>query len=315
MSGAKWGESFLKSGLPLEHLSQVTFRSIKWYCSPHFEYRRLNREKEHVWFDVDLVATCPTANAHAELEVLVECKYHDLSRYWFFLPHESDGRWCFDDRVLNCGPYQILRDPKANSCLPLAPTSTGGIVVSKDGTKQENAVATAVEQVANAFVHRCLSTMFRYNIDYHNVMDPRDELTFVPDATALVPMIVTNAALYRLRPEVTNLDVIRNAVAPIDVAEEMDWTWYYYDTPISLALQNRDAIDEHLKNEAELIYRFPYLEDAIRRFDERPNWIAVVNIRALAKAATAIADHFQTLKTKPVTSLILPRASNKRRRK
>jgi len=32
MSGQIWGESFLKSGLPLEHLTLLTLRSIGWTC-------------------------------------------------------------------------------------------------------------------------------------------------------------------------------------------------------------------------------------------------------------------------------------------
>lgn len=307
MGRVKWGESFLKSGLPLEHLTQVTFRSLGWYCSPHFEYARRNREKEEAWFDLDLVATCPKWNRDTELELLVECKYHDLSRYWFFLPHQSDGRWCFDDRVLNCGPYQSLRDPRSDTLLPLVPLSSGGIVVSKDGTKQDNTVATAVEQVVNGFVPRCLFVMFRYNIDFHNVMDPRDELTFIPRTTALVPMIVTNASLFRLCPEVTDLDMIRNATTPNEIAEEVEWTWYYHDVPNPLSHQNIEAIERHRQDEAELIYRFPNIEEAMYRFVDRPNWIAIVNIRSLAKAATAIAEHFLGLKMRPVDSLIHPR--------
>ncbi len=307
MAQAKWGESFLKSGLPLEHLTQVTFRNLGWYCSPHFEYARRNRENEEAWFDLDLVAECPKRNKDTELELLVECKYHDLSRYWFFLPHQSSGRWCFDDRVMNCGPYQSLGDPRSDTLLPLAPMSSGGIVVSKDGTKQDNAVATAVQQLVNGFVPRCLSVMFSYNIDFRNVMDPRDELTFVPSTTALVPMVVTNAALFRLRPEVTDLEMIRNARAPTEIAEELDWTWYYHDVPNELSDHNLRAIEHHLKDEAELIYRFPHIEDELYRFTDRPNWIVIVNIKSLAKATSVITQRFSELRIQPVESLIHPR--------
>lgn len=313
MVQAKWGESFLKSGLPLEHLTQVTFRSMQWHCSPHFEYVRRNREKEETWFDVDLVAGCNQWNKGTELEMLVECKYHDLSRYWFFLPNDSQGRWCFDDRVLNCGPYQSLRSPRSNTFLELAPQSSGGIVVSKDGTKQDNAVATAIEQVVNAFVPRCLDIMFTYNIDSSNIMPLQDELNFVPNMTALVPVIVTNAALFRLKPDVTDLDLIRNATAPNDIADEVEWTWHYYDVPAKLLDQNIESIERHLKDQAKVVYRYPHIEEEMYRFIDRPNWIAVVNIKALAKAATAIAEHFLTLKTLPTKSLSCPQPARKRK--
>ena len=127
MAAGKWGESFLKSGLPLEHLTHVTFRSLDWDCYPQFEYSRRNRDGEEAWFEVDLVANCTAFNKGTQLSMLVECKYHDPSRYWFFLPHEGAGRWQFDDRVLNCGPFQALRKPRADSLLHLAPLSSGEI--------------------------------------------------------------------------------------------------------------------------------------------------------------------------------------------
>ena len=44
MSGQKWGESFLKSGLPLEHLTLSALKSIGWTCELHSEYLRATRE-------------------------------------------------------------------------------------------------------------------------------------------------------------------------------------------------------------------------------------------------------------------------------
>jgi hypothetical protein len=316
MSRGKWGESFLKSGLPLEHLTQVTFRSLGWDCQPQFEYSRPNREREEVWFELDLFATASKENRSTELSVLVECKYHDLSRYWFFLPHQATGRWQFDERVLNCGPYQTLRKPQQDTLLKITPLSSGGIVVSKDGTKQDNAVYAAVQQVVNGFVPCCLDHMFSYNLDFHNVLEPTDELRFTPDVTALVPMIVTNATLYRLKPEISDLDAIRNASSPTDIADEIPWTWYYYDVPIQLWNQNFNAIQSHTTKEAELIYRFPNVEAAIHQFADRPNWIAIVNIKALAAVATEILDHFLKLETRDAATFIrAPRRKESKRRR
>jgi hypothetical protein len=58
----------------------------------------------------------------------------------------------FDDRVLNRAPYETLRKPRANTMLETAPMSSGPMVVSEDGTKQDNAAYTAVQQVVNGFV-------------------------------------------------------------------------------------------------------------------------------------------------------------------
>jgi len=227
MASGKWGESFLKSGFPLEHLTFVTFKNAEWDCHPNFEYTRMNREKQEEWFEVDLVAKGPIFNKSTQLSMLIECKYHDPSRYWFFLPHESSGRWLFDDRVLNCAPYQTLRRPRANTLLTAAPLSSRAIVVSQDGAKQDNAAHTAIQQVVNGFVPCALDWAFNYNINYTNVADPRDELTFEPTVDALIPVVVTNAELFRLKPEIKDLDIIRKASGPPDVADSVDWTWCY----------------------------------------------------------------------------------------
>lgn len=306
MAKGNWGESFLKSGLPLEHLTQVTFRNLGWDCVSQLEYQRLNRDRENTWFELDLYASSPTLNCDSELSALVECKYHDLSRYWFFLPHESSGRWLFDDRVLNCGPYSTLVNPRADTLLKLASLSSGGIVVSEDGSKQDNAVYTAIQQLVNGFLPCCLERMFTYNLDYTNTVDPNAEFTFIPDVTALVPMIVTNARLYRLKPGVTDLSTIRNAAAPMDVADELPWTWYYHDVSRQLFEQNLDLVDTHCKKVPELVYRFPMIEGVMRLFADRPNWIAIVNIASLKTAVDAIQSQFLKLKTKPVEDLIQP---------
>ncbi len=70
----KWGESFLKSGLPLEHLTLMIFNSFGWDCEPKYEYRRLNREGDSSWFELDLIAYSPYSKKNGNLEFLVECK-------------------------------------------------------------------------------------------------------------------------------------------------------------------------------------------------------------------------------------------------
>ena len=309
MSKKKWGESFLKSGLPLEHLTIVTFRSLDWNCRPRVEYIRENLNGEKTWFEIDLEASSYETNKDTSLSFLVECKYHDLSRFWFFLPHDSE-RWAFNDRVLNVGPFQLLADPRSKSLLSLAPCSAGGIVISAEGDKQENAVSTAIQQIVNGFVP-CSLNQFSYDLDFHNsTLDIKD---FLPSATAVVPMIVTNACIYRLKPEVTDLELIRNASSPNDIADEVEWTWCYHDPLMALINQNVDALEMHKMKEAELFYRFPYVEQRLEGFDGRPNWIAIVNIKFLKNTIKKIADHFQSIQTISVNNILKGR--DKRRRK
>jgi hypothetical protein len=148
--------------------------------------------------------------------------------------------------------------------------------------------------------------MFEYDIDFRNVMTPRDEIEFVPGATALIQMVVTNAKLYRLKPEVTDLNVIRTASEPSDVADEVPWTWCYHEVPSALWDQNRDAVKRHMVGQAELVYRFPHIEDELYRFIDRQNWIAVVGISAPANTVSTIEKHFLSLKTRSVGAMISP---------
>jgi hypothetical protein len=313
MSQGKWGESFLKSGLPLEHLTQVVFRTLRWDCYPQIEYSRLNRDGQDAWFELDLMAIAPPMNRDTDLAFLVECKYHDASRYWFFLPQVRRDRWYFNDRVLNCAPYQTLQKPRIGTTLDLAPASSSGIVISEDGTKQDNAVHTAVQQLVNGYVPVSLSRMFGYNLDFKNVLRPEHELAFVPWATALVPVIVTNARLYRLKENITKLEKIRQAGKPADIAHEVDWTWCYHDPPRYLYDQNLTTIRAHAKKEAEFVYRFPGVEDRMYDFVNRPNWIAVVHVNALAKVARTLLKHFQSLETRPINDFLKsPKKARKR---
>lgn len=305
MSKKKWGESFLKSGLPLEHLTLVTFRSLGWFCDTHFEYERKNREGDNAWFELDLKAFYHKNNNDTDLSFLVECKYHDLSRFWFFLPHEK-SRWHFDDRVLNIAPFQTLTKPNNSTFLSLAPTSSWGIVVSENGSKQKNAVFTAIQQLSNSFVPICMSTMFGYNLDFYNVRDGYD---FQPYSTALIPMIVTNAKIYRLKPSVTDLDVIRKASTQKEIADEIQWTWCYFDPSISQFDNNFDFIAKHEKKEAELIYRYPQAKTRMSDFADRPNWILVANIEHLESVLKIIAKTFMKLRTIKINTIFKKRKS------
>lgn len=59
MSNRKWGESFLKSGLPLEHIAAVTLRSMDWTVESNLEYKREPDVEKAPWFEVDMLATGP----------------------------------------------------------------------------------------------------------------------------------------------------------------------------------------------------------------------------------------------------------------
>lgn len=287
MSKRKWGESFLKSGLPLEHFTLLAFKRLKYDCRSNIEYTR-KYEPVKRWFELDLFASSCRDNIDTALSFLVECKYHDLSRFWFFLPCEST-RWQFNDRVFNCLPVQTLVRPRAKGALKLAPLSHRGLVVSENGMKQENAVEKAIHQLSNGFAPCTLSHAF-YLLD---VIEG-----YPPSASAVIPMIVTNARLFRLRPTLRSLEAIRDAAQPSDIADELTWTWCYFDPSMEQFDYNLEHIDRYKKRESDLLGEFPAIESMFRSWGSRPNWIAIVNISAIHNAISAIEKYFYSIKTK-----------------
>ena len=282
MGKRKWGESFLKSGLPLEHLTLLNFRSMGYECSPNIEYKRLDETGNNKWFEIDLGATSATRNKDTGICFLVECKYHDESRFWFFLPHEA-YRWHFDDRFFNCGPYQTLSYPEAKTSLMLAPLSYGGIVVSQDGRKQDNSVHTAIQQIANAFVPYSLSYLFDFLIGAK------------PSTTlALIPVIVTNAKIFRLKPSISNIESIREASSQNEIADELEWTWCFHDPSMELSGNNLEIIENFMKKKSKMLPSI--ITKRLANWDMRPNWIAIANIKSLSSLISNIEQHFLSLK-------------------
>ncbi len=304
MSSRKWGESFLKSGLPLEHIVAVTLKSMRWHVEAHEEYQRAEGPAEP-WFELDLFASSPATNQDTELGLLVETKYHDTSRFWMFLPCEDDAGWVHDDAMLNCGPLQTLTKPHSRSMAKLAPLSTIGAVLSQDGQKQENAIYTAVQQLVNAYVpYGVASRLFDYNF---TVVEDADNPFWV---TALVPVIVTNATLFRLRPTVLSLDEIRNASAPAEIADEVEWTWCRVTPSSATVSANRACVEAYDNPHAHVAEDDPFYGDALfnrlQDFVYRPHWVAIVNDKALRNAVTSLETAFRGLKTRPISDAFEP---------
>lgn len=289
MANQKWGESFLKSGLPLEHLTVMTFDSLGWFCSLHYEYLRENRDGQTSFFELDIEAFSPESD-DGDLRFLIECKYHDLSKHWFFLPCETVSHTSqygalsageiveANNRVFNFAPFEPLIEPFSSSALSLSPKSVWGVVVSLDGLKQENAIFTAINQLAYGFVPYSLDHFYSLTRNY---------------PTALVPMIVTNAKIFRLKPSIVDLDVVRKASSPNDIADELDWTWCYHAPSEELLTYNDNLIEAH--SEEHDLKKYPIIADKLLELWQSPAWIAIVNINSLAKSVKIIHEHFLRL--------------------
>jgi hypothetical protein len=309
MSARKWGESFLKSGLPLEHLTAVTLRSAGWHIEPNEEYQRIPHPNEP-WFELDMFAGSPEFNGDTELGLLIEAKYHDTSRFWMFLPVADEAKFLHDDGVLGCGPIQTLRNPFARTFSQLAPTSTMGAVLSEDGEKQDNAIYKAAQQLINGFIpYGAGERLFDYNFTVRN---PQVRPFW---ATALVPMVVTNARLFRLKPTIQHLDEIRNASAPTDVADELEWTWCSVRPSSGTVNANRRYIDAFASIHQQSLSVSPKVEERLWDFVTRPKWIAVVNVSALAKVAESLQSAFMSLPMRRIGAVLKPTARKRKVRR
>lgn len=286
----KWGESFLKSGLPLEHLTLMIFNSFGWDCEPKYEYRRLNREGDSSWFELDLIAYSPYSKKNGNLEFLVECKYHDEQRFWIFHPcttldHQAQyGALSAgedieaDSYVAHYAPYSPLKMPNSRELIKLAPKSTWGSTISKSGQKEQNSVQAALDQISYGFVHFCLDRLY-------------DFCSFEPKA--VIPMIVTTAKLFRLYPNIKDITSIRNAKSPTDVSDELSWTWYNYAPRGRLLDHNTEEIEKWKENHFNI--KFLPLKSQFPILWSSPHWIMIVNIDCLCTAIESVYKTFSKL--------------------
>jgi len=286
MPGQKWGESFLKSGLPLEHLTLLALKSIGWECELHYEYSRPNREGVHAWFEHDVIGYSPHSDT-GDVELLVECKYQDDSRFWFFLPCETEDHLSqygalsagqnlyVDSAVFHSAPYEVLAQPSSETFLSLAPMCLWGVTVSRDGTRQPNAVEEATKQLAYGFVPFCLEAFYGFHRSR---------------AVSVLPVIVTSAQLFRIRPDVCSLDKIRSAGVPADIADEVGWLWCYHAPNNELIFHNLDAIETY--EQGNRYSKWKAIAHQLSELYCFPHWILVANIDALAAAVLKVYNTF-----------------------
>ena len=266
MATRKWGEALLKSGLPLEHLAITTLTALGWSCEPKYEYERSNRDGESKWFELDLIAWGPPGKT-GDLNLLVECKYHDEQRSWFFLPcttvdhlAQYEAMSAGDDlegdgSVLHYTPYLPLREPDRRSLISLAPKSVWGVSVSRAGVREENSVKEALDQLAFAFVPFCLDRLYSF-------------CRYTPEA--VIPALVTTSRLFRLRPDRYDIKTIRDASRPEDIADELPWTWCYYAPRRQLLDHNNAQIERWRERHADVRFK------ESRRATSRPlGWTAL----------------------------------------
>jgi hypothetical protein len=287
MSTKRWGETFLKTGLPLEHFTLTTLTGAGWFCEPKWEYERVNRDGKLVWFEVDLVAYAPE-NDGGFLTILTECKYHDQQRFWIFLPCSSSsyaqhdalsagGDPESDTEVAHHGPYDPLMKPGEHTLIALAPQSMWGVSVSQAGVREENTVQNALDQLSYAYVPFCLDRAYHFCDS---------------EAGAVIPAIVTSAKLFRLK--VQNLGTIRDARSPNDIADEVPWLWCY-NPPAGCLLDHNHKEINLWRSRDRYVGKFAGLDARLAELWSGPRWFMIVNAERIAEAYRSVQNTYAGL--------------------
>jgi len=287
MSTKKWGEAFLKTGLPLEHFTLTMLTGAGWDCEPKWEYQRANRDGKLVWFEVDMAAYAPEVDGRS-LTILTECKYHDQQRFWIFLPCSSSsyaqhgalaagGDPESDGEVVHHGPYEPLTKPAEHTLVALAPQAMWGVSVSQAGVREENTVEHALAQLSYAYVPFCLDRAYHF---------------CGSEPEAVISAVVTSAKLFLLKAHA--IDAIRNARSPDDIADEVPWLWCYQPPAGSILDHNQKEIDLWRSRDRNVV-KFAGLDERLAELWSGPRWFMIVNAEYIVAAYSCVQNAYASL--------------------
>lgn len=214
MSTKTWKDHLLSSGLPLEHSVAQALGKLGMIDPREFRYTRANEHGVLTTFSVDVHAECLISNPNIWLELFVECKYHHDSTNWVFAPSEYD--WFGPEfaelfvslETLDSG-HQLNKE-LLNKYSKNYPLCTKGVELFT-GDATHATIERALSQLKYAVPHRAARAL--NGLVATNNPSP---------TIVLVPIIVTTASLWRLKPTVS-VEGLRaaNELAEVASAEEI----------------------------------------------------------------------------------------------
>lgn len=235
-----WKEALLQSGLPLEHSVQRALRDFNFWLPYEFKYWRLDEGGVNKQFSIDVAAET-LDHSQATLHFLFECKYRHDSVQWFFCPDEMEQGYLLHRDVL-----PIVRDWATDSpestkrvlagLLGLYPLCGKGMEVCGKESNPKG-VSQALQQLRFAVapkVFECLCRRYAAGLQRSFGM---------PDI--VVPMIVTTASIWRLRPSIS-IEDIRKAERIEDVAEPLGSLWLHEEPDNQLTEHNLRVLTDTL---------------------------------------------------------------------
>lgn len=222
MSSKKtWKEHFLSSGIPLEYSVAEVFHGLTRRQPKEFSYERQDEQGVTRVFSVDVHSTNLNIDRRSlRVETLVECNHRHDGTKWVFTPDDYDFFGasfselfvtldeCCADRRLN---MSFLDDVSGSY-----PLCTKGIELLRDNSNPK-AIQEAVQQLRYGVTARAIDAI-NHQITLVNhpigIGDPTP--IFI-----ILPIIVTTAELWRLKPG-TTVDDVRKADEITDVATSHD---------------------------------------------------------------------------------------------
>lgn len=213
MSDRSWKDHLLSSGVPLEYSVLRTLADLGIINPAEHRYERPNEQGVSTEFSIDVCATDIDTDRNVWLELLIECKYrHDNTR-WVFAPVDYQRF----ERASVRDAYVVLDDLAEDRRFDFAAVETepasypmcgGGIeLLPKDGNPKS--IKGAISQLQFALVDKVVDAMV-HQAD-HLLGQPTPIFFFVP-------MLVTTADLWRLRPG-TTIENIRDAQDIANIAD------------------------------------------------------------------------------------------------
>jgi hypothetical protein len=283
-----WKEHLLSSGIPLEHSVAETVRSLGLTGPTEFKYERPNELGVPTVFSVDVhTSHVDTRYNQVWIDFFIECKYRHDSTNWVFTPEEDNYmNFEFGDRDL----YNVLDEfsdgfeltafpnpPDHSSRYPLC---SRGIEILPQGPNPKS-IDQAVQQLAYAVSDQTAEAI-RHQMD-HMLGHPSP-------VWLLVPIVVTTASLWRIRPGQT-LDMIRNAT-DIDAIAEPKTVVVLHEPPDNLLRRfTRDKLKSHFSVKEQAL-----LDGQLKKIG-RHGFDFFCDVRATYYPSYWIVCHYSHLKT------------------
>jgi hypothetical protein len=183
----------LKSSIPLEY--EVKQLLDKYGCISSYEFTYLRHDENEVINEFSYDIDASYIKERHFFELMIECKYRELSTNWIFIPENYGG----EDEI---EPYSFIHPndhfTQENKFLsldyePLAPLCGKGIEINSNGQNPKT-ITQAINQLSYAMANKVVSGM-EHQIEK---LLTTSEIIFYN-----IPIIVTTANLYRLNKNVT----------------------------------------------------------------------------------------------------------------